>query len=256
MNTQQKNDVAIIGGGIIGCSAALRLAQAGVKVTLLERGEIGREASAAAAGMIAPQGEMIQPETFSELCHKSRDLYPQFAAEVEELSGERVGYRQDGSVLVAISGEECNELEEIYHLQTSRGLSLERLSGDEARRRVAGLSPDIQLGLFVAGDHWLDNVSLMSGLAKACAKLGVSIHDHTEVVKLNAREGRVESVTVRENGATSTISGGKFILAAGCWSREFAASFGLMLEMQPCRGQMMEFETPAALPHVIRCGKH
>ncbi len=256
MNTQQKSDVVIIGGGIIGCSAALRLAQAGVKVTLLERGEIGQEASAAAAGMLAPQGEMIHPETFSELCHKSRDLYPHFAAEVEELSGQRVNYRQDGTLLVGVSGEECSELEEIYHLQTSRGLSLERLSGDEARRRVAGLSPDIQLGLFVPGDHWLDNVSLMSGLAKACARLGVSIRTHVEVVKLNARDGRVESVTVREDGANSLVPGGRFILAAGCWSRELAAGLGLQLELQPCRGQMMEFETSAELPHVIRCGKH
>ena len=120
-------DVVIIGGGIIGCSAALRLAQAGAKVTLIERGEIGQEASAAAAGMLAPQGEKIEPDDFAELCLRSRDLYPQFAAEVEELSGERIAYKQDGTVLVGISGAECEELEETYQLQTRRGLPLERL---------------------------------------------------------------------------------------------------------------------------------
>jgi glycine oxidase len=258
MNTNQKtnSDVVVIGGGIIGCSAALRLAQAGAKVTLLDRGEIGQEASSAAAGMLAPQGEMIEPAAFSELCLKSRDLYPQFAAEVEELSGEHVGYRTDGTLLVGIGDEECHELRETHEIQTRRGLPLDLLTGDEARRRVPGLAPDIRVALFVPGDHWLDNVSLMSALAKACAKLAVSIHPHSEVVKLNARDGRVESVTVRDNGAASEVSGEQFILAAGCWSRQLAASAGLELDLQPCHGQMMEFETPVDVPHVIRAGKH
>ncbi len=258
MDTKQKagSDVVIIGGGIIGCSAALRLAQAGAKVTLIERGEIGQEASSAAAGMLAPQGEMIEPADFAELSVKSRDLYPQFVAEVEELGGERIAYRQDGTVLVGISDEECKELEETYHIQRGKGLPLERLSGDEARHRVPGLATEIRVALFVPGDHWLDNVSLMSGLGKACRRLGVSIRSQTEVVKLNRRDRHVESVTVREAGASSNVSGEQFVLAAGCWSRELAASVGLELELQPCHGQMMEFETPAELPHVIRCGRH
>ncbi|MGE5326897.1 MAG: glycine oxidase ThiO [Deltaproteobacteria bacterium] len=251
-----KSDVVIIGGGIMGCSAALRLAQAGAKVTLIERGEIGQEASAAAAGMLAPQGEKIEPDDFAELCLRSRDLYPQFAAEVEELSGERIAYQQDGTVLVGISGGECEELEETYQIQTRRGLPLERLTGDEARQRVPGLAAEIRLALFVPGDHWLDNVSLMSGLAKACRRLGVSVCTHSEVSRLTARNGRVASVTVRKNGSSSEVGADQFVLAAGCWSKELAASLGIELELQPCRGQMMEFETPAELPHVIRCGKH
>ena len=253
---KSNSEVVIIGGGIMGCSAALRLAQAGAKVTLIERGEIGQEASAAAAGMLAPQGEMIEPPAFSDLCMKSRDLYPQFASEVEELSGERIAYKQDGTVLVGISEEECKELEETFHIQTQRGLPLERLTGDEVRRRVPGLAAEIRLALFVPGDHWLDNVNLMSGLAKACSRLGVSVRTRTEVTKLNARGGRVESVTVGHNGSSSEIAGEQYVLAAGCWSRELAATTGLALAMQPCRGQMMEFETPTELPHVIRCGKH
>ena len=95
-------DVLIIGGGIIGCSIAWRLAQAGMKVTVLDRSEPGAEASSAAAGMLAPVGEMVEPRTFSELCVASRSLYPRFAAEIEESSGHHVGYRSDGSLLVAL----------------------------------------------------------------------------------------------------------------------------------------------------------
>jgi glycine oxidase len=245
-------DVVVIGGGIIGCSVAMRLAQAGAKVTVLERAEIGAEASSAAAGMLAPQGEMISPPAFSDLCLKSRDLYPQFVAEVEELSGEKVGYRTDGAVLVGISDAECRELEETYHVQTKRGLPLELLTGDEARRRVPGLAPEIRTALFVPGDHWLDNVRLMSALAKACARLGVALRPHSDVKKLNATGGKVESVTVGANGGGTTVSARQFILAAGCWSRELAPFRGSETSLQPCRGQMMEFE--GDLPHVVRAG--
>jgi glycine oxidase len=249
-----KADIVVIGGGIIGCSVAMRLAQAKAKVTVLERGEIGTEASSAAAGMLAPQGEMISPPAFSDLCLKSRDLYPDFVAEIKDLSGEKVGYRTDGAVLVGISDAECHELEETYHVQTKRGLPLELLTGDEARRRVPGLAAEIRTALFVPGDHWLDNVRLMSALAKACTRLGVTLRPHSDVKKLNATGGKVENVTVGGNGGGETASASQFILAAGCWSRDLAASPAMEKSLQPCRGQILEFESPDELPHVVRAG--
>jgi glycine oxidase len=258
LKSPAKPDVAIIGGGIIGCSIALRLAQAKTKVTLLDRGEFGAEASGAAAGMIAPQGEMIEPAAFSELCLKSRDLYPSFVSEIEELSGESVGYRSDGALIVGASEAESKELEEIHHVQTRRGLALERLSGDEARARVPGLAPEIRCGLFVAGDHWVDNERLGAALVKACQRLGVTLSPHSAVTQFNAKGDRIDSVEVRAEGAgtASTVSADKFILAAGCWSRELAAPLGMELSMLPCRGQMIEFESASELGHVVRAGHH
>jgi glycine oxidase len=254
----RQTEIAIIGGGIIGSSIALRLAQAKAKVTLLDRGEFGAEASGAAAGMIAPQGEAIEPAAFAELCLKSRDLYPSFASEVEELSGESVGYRSDGALIVGASEAESKELDEIHHVQTRRGLALEKLSGDEARARVPGLAPEIRCGLFVAGDHWVDNERLDAGLVKACQRLGVTLSPHSEVTRFNTRGDRIESVEVRAEGAsgTSTVSADKFVLAAGCWSPGLASPLGMELSMLPCRGQMIEFESAGELPHVVRAGHH
>src|ERR1019366_5509875 len=92
-------DVLIIGGGIVGCSIAWRLAQAGMQVTVLDRSDPGAEASSAAAGMLAPLGEMVEPRVFSALCVASRNLYPSFSAEIEEASGHFAGYRSDGALL-------------------------------------------------------------------------------------------------------------------------------------------------------------
>ncbi len=255
-STSDSFDVAVIGGGIIGCATAWRLAQAHQRVTVIEQGEFGQEASSAAAGMLAPQGEKIEPENFSVLCHASRDFYPDFVAEVESLTGRKVGYRQDGSLLVGIEDAECRELEETYEHQTRRGLKLERLTGEEVRRRVAGLAPEIRMGLFVPGDHWLDNTQLSQALAEACRLAGVAMRPASEVARLNVRGEKVDSAGVRSAGREETVSAGQFVLAAGSWSKALAEPLGVHLPIEPCKGQIIEFHAPGKLPHVVRAGHH
>jgi len=250
-------DVVVIGGGLIGCAIALRLAQAQMRVCVLDRGNPGAEASTAAAGMLAPQGEMVNPDAFFEFCVASRDLYPNFVAEIEEQSGESVGYRRDGTLLVGISESECRELEEIHRVQSRLGLPLESLTPEAVHARVKRLSPQIRSGLFVPGDHWIDNEQLTNAVIKACRRLGVTFCPGRPVTKLNLRGGRVESVEAAYTaGGASTLSAGHFVLAAGCWSRELVEPLGIKLGMEPCHGQMMEFEAAEDLPFVVRAGIH
>ncbi len=246
----------IIGGGIIGCSIALRLAQARLKVTVLERDEPGSEASTAAAGMLAPQGEMVEPREFSDLCFASRDLYPQFVAEIEELSGRQVGYRRDGSLLVALDEHQEVELRELHHTQKGQGFQIELWEAAEVARRFPGLASDLRVGLFMPGDDRVDNERLMRALVASCQRLGVRVEGGREVTKLNARDGRIESVEAvsRPCRTSAKFSAGSFVLSAGCWSGELAAPLGLKLPLQPCRGQMLEFDAPAEVPMVVRAG--
>lgn len=256
-STGQSVDVAVIGGGLIGASIAWRLAESGASVCVVERGELGAEASAAAAGMLAPQGELVEPPAFADLCFHSLAIYPRFAAEIEALTGVDTGYRQDGTLLVGIEEAECRELEEVYEKQTKRGLRLERLSGDEVRKRAPGLAPAIQMGLFVPGDHWLNNERLAHGVVKACCRRGVELRARSEVTGFKARNGRVEALELRSNGsAPSALSAGHYVLSAGAWSGTLADSLGVRAPIKPCRGQMIEFETPPELACVVRAGHH
>ena len=254
--SSNKADIIIVGGGIIGSAIALRLSRTGANVIVIDRGQPCSEASGAAAGMIAPQGEVIEPEGFSNLCMASRDLYPELVEEVEGLTQETVNYRREGTLLVAINEKECEELEHIYHTQTSAGLPLERLSNDRILKRISGLSPRIELALFVLGDHWVDNERLTRGLIKAGERCGVAFHWNCAVTGFNLRGDQIESLRALPGGATceSTFSAERFILAAGCWSGQIAATFGVSLPMVPCHGEIIEFETPEDLPHVVRAG--
>ena len=249
-------DVVIIGGGIIGASIALRLAQARLKVTVLDRGEPGCEASAAAAGMLAPQGEMVEPKEFSDLCFASRDLYPRFVAEIEEMSKQSVCYRRDGSLLVALDEHQEAELRQLYESQSQQGFQIELWEPSEVARRFPGLAPELRIGVFLPGDHWVDNQRLMRALVESCLRLKVCFEGRWNVTKINVRESRAESVEAASSahGRTARFSAESCILSAGCWSGELAAPLGLKLPLQPCLGQMLEFDAPADLPFVVRAG--
>jgi glycine oxidase len=256
LDSSKKPDVVIVGGGIIGSAIALRLARSKASVTVIDRGQPCSEASGAAAGMIAPQGEVIEPEPFSKLCTDSRDLYPELVAEVEELSQEHVCYRRDGTLLVAIEEHECDELEHIYRKQTALGLPLERLTNDRVRKRFSGLSPLIELALFVKGDHWVDNERLTRALIKAGELSGVTYHWNCAVTGFNVQGDQVESIRVLPEGsaAETVLSAGRVVLAAGCWSGQLAKTFGVSLPIVPCHGEIIEFETPSNIPYVVRAG--
>ena len=251
-------DVLIVGGGIIGASIALRLAQAGLGVTVLDRGAPGSGASSAAAGMLAPQGERVQPRSFAELCVASRRLYPDFAAEVQELSGQAVGYRSDGTLLVALNPEQENELSTVALEQAAQGFSLQPLDAAEIHARAGGLAPQIRSGLFFPDDHWVDNERLMRALLTACDRALVRVEAGRAVQKFRATGSRIEGVEVTgaATGIIDTYTAGTYVLAAGCWSGGLGATIGLNLPLLPCRGQMMEFEAKSDLPWVVRAGIH
>ncbi len=92
---------------------------------------------------------------------------------------------------------------------------------------------------------------------KACRRLGVTFCSGRPVTKLDLHAGRVESVQAAYTaGGASTLSAGHFVLAAGCWSSELVAPLGITLRMEPCHGQMMEFDAAEDLPCVVRAGHH
>jgi glycine oxidase len=252
-HSSRSADVLVIGGGIIGCSIAWRLAQAGMKVTLLDRSEPGGEASAAAGGMLAPLGEVLQPRTFSELCIASRNLYPRFAAEVEECSGHLSGYRSDGSLMVAFDEKLEEELTAIHRSQTAQGYTLHSLTGDQIRDCGSVLSQHIRSGLFIPDDHWIDNERLMKALLIACHRAGVRIESGCAVHKFNTRGTHIDGL---DAGNDARFAAKTYVLAAGCWSGKVAEAFGVYLPMAPCCGQMMEFEVKRELPFVVRSGMH
>jgi glycine oxidase len=252
------SDVIVVGGGLIGCAIAFRLARMKLSVTVFERGAPGCEASSAAAGMLAPQGETVAPDAFYQLCAASRDLYPDFVAEIEEMTGQSVHLRRDGTLMVAATEDETLSLNNVFEGQTRAGLPLARLTAAEIRERVPLLSPRLAGGLLAPQDYWLDNEMLVRSLHAACLSCSVKFCSHTGVARFNVRKNRVDNI---ETGSGQRLAGGSYsaqtyVLACGAWSSEAAASLGVRLPVRPCRGQMMEFEVTSDFPVTVRSGHH
>src|SRR5437879_12933890 len=99
------HDAIIIGAGLIGAAIAFRLAREGLRVAVLEKGAPGREASWAGAGMLSPAPDSPAAIPLVPFGRASLSLYPQFVAEIEEISGKRAGYRDDGAIEFLFSAE-------------------------------------------------------------------------------------------------------------------------------------------------------
>src|SRR2546423_15718741 len=106
--------VLVIGGGIAGLAIAWRLARQGVATEVIERGICGRGASWAAAGMLAPGGELSgRGSAVTAFAHQARQMWPSFAAELEQASGMSLSYAESGSLIIAESVERATRLRQM-----------------------------------------------------------------------------------------------------------------------------------------------
>src|ERR1700676_259338 len=112
----KKFDVAIAGGGLIGAAIAFELARAGLQVGLFDRQQPGEGSSWAAAGILSPAPENSGMISTVPLGRTSLQLYPEFVAAVEDISGQSVGYRARGTLESLFSTDAQEKLSTIIAL--------------------------------------------------------------------------------------------------------------------------------------------
>jgi glycine oxidase len=228
-------DVIVVGGGVIGCSIAWRLAQSGLKVTVFERGRIGCEASRAAAGMLSPQGEAQGPGPFFEFCLRSRAMYRSFAEELTEASGVDVEYKDEGTLFVVVEGEDEEAKTKWASWQLEAGLPLEHVSADDLRKLEPAVTELATRAIFLPQEHQVENRRLMDALEAAMKRAGVELIEGAEVSALTFERGRVTGVV----SAGERFEAGVVTVAAGTWSSQLLEPLGLNLKVIPARGQMI-----------------
>jgi glycine oxidase len=231
-------DCVVIGGGVIGCSVALRLRQAGMGVTLLERGTPGHEATWASAGMLSPQAEADGLGPALEFGLRSRELYPEFALEMRALTGIDVGYRDCGVLWLALTDEDEARLEQRQAWQQLAGLKLERLDARALREAEPGLSGDVRAGLLIPGDHQVDARLLGEAVAQAAARAGVRVCPGRGARRVIVKEGRVTGVEAEDG----TVAAPHVVVAAGAWSAGLDGAGLPPGAIRPVRGQIVELD--------------
>ncbi len=248
--------VAIIGAGVIGLSIGWRLAQAGCRVAVFDRGPAGRGASWAAAGMLAA-GIEAEPgeEALYALNRRSQELWPGFAAELQDASGIDIGLRQEGTLWAALTRDDAAQLRFHHDFQRKLGIKLEWLSGAEARRREPYLHPSIPAAVFSPDDHQVDNRLLVQALAVAFAHAGGRLRENRAVTALDVAGGRVTGLRLGDEREPADL----VVLAAGAWSPGLAGlPEAARPPVRPIKGQMLALAMDPAAPllrHVLWSGR-
>jgi glycine oxidase len=230
-----QNDVIIIGGGIIGLSLAYVLAREGVQATVLDRRELGREASWAGAGLIPPYTERLPLGPAVELRSWSAALFPALAAALHDETGIDTGYRRTGGVDVAATAAEDDDLRRAAGRWRLEGITFERMAPGDFARVEPALSPDLRVAYFLPDRAQVRNPRLLKALMRSATLRGVTLLPHQAVLGFDVDGDRVRAVR--------TVDGrrpcGCAVVAAGPWSAALLEGAGVHAPTPPIKGQIV-----------------
>jgi glycine oxidase len=227
-------DVAIAGAGLIGSSIAFELAQAGLKVGMFDRAEPGREASWASAGILSPAPESPAMISMVPLAKASMNLYPALVANVEEISGEKVGFRPKGTIDVFFNKDAIPDLSTLIALHHGMGLKAEPLRPEDARELEPSLSPELEAAALRPEEASIDNRALTHAMLSAAKNSGVEVFARTGVTGIVQEAGRCTGLKLENE----IVSAKWTVIAAGCFSAEIEG-VKEFAPVRPAKGQMV-----------------
>ncbi|MDB5510872.1 MAG: hypothetical protein JWR08_355 [Enterovirga sp.] len=229
-------DVAVVGGGIVGCSAALSLAQKGARVALFERGRLGAEQSSRAWGFVRQQG---RHEAEIPLAAEANGLWVELTA---RFGHEGTHFTRAGILVPAETSDDEERVQTGYADARAFGLDTRILNRAEIRELLPQLEGDWRSGLYTAGDAHADPGRSTATIAAAARAAGVSIHENTPVIGVEETAGRISGVVT----ATGRCPAGAVVLAGGIGSPLLARQLGIDLPIQVIRSSVGH--TAAAAP--------
>ena len=226
-------EIIIIGAGVVGTSIAYHLAKQGCRdVTVLEKNYIGSGSTEKCAGGIRQQ---FSTEINVKLSMESVRFFEHF----EEETGHAADFRQHGYLILATNESELETFYQNVAVQRKLGLEVQLISPKETAELVPGLNMEDILGAtFCPTDGYADPYSVVSGFASAAKRLGVEIHEETEVTGIELIGDKVKGVlTTRGKFEASVV-----VNAAGPYAGIVGRMVGLDIPIHPSRRHLFVTE--------------
>ncbi|WP_421703006.1 GcvT family protein [Aliiroseovarius sp.] len=213
--------VAIIGGGIVGCATAYHLAKAGWSVALFERKKLTSGTTWHAAGLVSEtQGVPIM----SALAKYGLDLMES----LEEETGQNTGFKRNGSITLALNDARMEELRRKVDYAHGCGIQAEEIPPEAAQDRWPLLSLQDAKGAFwFPGDGYTNPIDTTMALAKGARMNGAQIFEDTKVTRVVIEGGR----TVGVETAEGLVRAEHVVNATGMWAREFGLEHGVQIPL-------------------------
>ncbi|HTX30791.1 MAG TPA: FAD-binding oxidoreductase [Solirubrobacteraceae bacterium] len=231
-------DVVIIGGGVIGTSAAFHLAEAGAHVLLVERGQLGSGSTSRAAGGVRTQ---FSDALNVEIAKRSMDAFRDFGRR----PGWEIDLKEVGYLFVLTRESDVAAFERSVALQHELGLDARMLTAAEVRELCPLVQgDDVLAGAFSPRDGHATPEGVVQGYAFGARAHGAHIRVGCELLDIETRAGEIAEVMTSDGAVrTNTV-----ICAAGAWSRGCGAMVDVDLPVTPLRRQILFTEPIDALP--------
>jgi D-amino-acid dehydrogenase len=238
-------DAIVVGGGIVGMSAAYHLVRAGARTLLIDRADAGR-ATDAGAGILAPETNSRDSQAWFDFAIAAVGYYPALIAQLHAAQAGDTGYHVCGQLIVAASDDEIAPFEAarriVFERQRERGTpapeDLRELGLDEARALCPPLAP-VHGALFFRYAARVDGRLLTAALRRAATAHGLAIQP-AGAEQLLLDDGAVQGVVA---GGT-TYHAPAVAIAGGAWSPQFGEQLGLRIPIAPQRGQIIHLSLP------------
>lgn len=199
-------DIAIIGGGIMGCATALRVTQGGMSAIVLDQGDLGQGASGVNAGTLSLQIKRVKLMPYALKGHH-----------IWESIGAAVGFTKTGGYTLAFNAREAEMLQERQTLKAEAGAPIEFVSNNRLRAAEPNLTQKVQAASFCAEDGYA-NSSLTGQYYRGCLRdSGIPYREGCKVTAIERDSG------FTLNTAQGKIRAARILFAAGAWLRPLAA---------------------------------
>jgi glycine oxidase len=237
-------DVLILGGGVIGLSTAWFLAESGVRVTIVDKGDFGQQASWAGAGILSPANPQYAHTAYKQLHARSAAMYPSLSQTLRERTGIDNGYFVCGGLELFLSDEDESSDE-----WRGEGIAFEEWTGDELHRRQPDLASGVDRAYYLPDMAQVRNPRHLRALVAACDRRGVQFRPNCPVHRFVKNGGRIDAVETEQGRLTA----GRYLLATGAWTDPLLEPFGWHPGIHPVRGQiaLLNTDTPGVRPLLL-----
>jgi D-hydroxyproline dehydrogenase subunit beta len=222
-------DVVVVGAGIVGCATAWECARRGLSVALVDRGEVSHGTTGLGEGNVLCSDKDAGPEL--DLAIAGRALYD----ELEDVVGAPARIRRKGALIVHPDAATWAAEPARADRLRAAGVVCELLGAAEVREREPRLAGDLHGALLVPGDLQCDPRAIARALADRARDLGAEVRTGAEVARVLVDGGRATGV---ELAGGERLAAGHVVLAAGPWTRPLAEGAGVVLPLEPRKGQL------------------